>query len=96
MGDDLAEGKPTLPLIHALRESGDADRALLREAIEQGGLSRIDAVIDAVERTGAIDYTARRAQMEAVRAGEALTALPASPYRDALDALARFAVSRTF
>ena len=69
---------------------------LLRSAIEQGGLSRIEAVIGAVERTGAIDYTARRAQEEALRAGEALDALPNSPCREALGALARFAVSRTY
>ncbi len=96
LGDDLAEGKPTLPLIRAMRQSGPADRELLRSAIEQGGLSRIDAVISAVERAGAIDYTSRRAQEEALRAGEALAALPASPYRDALEALAKFAVSRTY
>jgi len=96
VGDDLAEGKPTLPLIHALRAGGEPDRALLREAIEQGGLSRIDAVIGAVERAGAIDYTARRAQEEALRAGEALHAIPISPFREALEALARFAVSRSY
>ena len=95
VGDDLAEGKPTLPLIHALRQSNAQDRALIRSAIEHGGLSRIDAVIDAVERTGAIDYTARRAREEAARAGEALTILPASPYRDALEALVRFAIGRS-
>ncbi len=96
LGDDLSEGKPTLPLIHAMRQSADPDRGLIREAIEQGGLSRIDAVVAAVERSGAIDYTARRAQEEARRAGEALAGLPASPYRDALGALAEFAVCRTY
>ena len=53
-------------------------------------------MIAAVERTGAIDYTARRAQEEALRAGEALHVLPTSPYRDALEALAEFAVARTY
>jgi octaprenyl-diphosphate synthase len=95
VGDDLAEGKPTLPLIHALRESNPEDRALIRNAIEQGGLSHINEVIAAVERTGAIDYTADRARNEAARAREALVALPASTFRDALEALAMFAISRS-
>jgi octaprenyl-diphosphate synthase len=96
VGDDLAEGKPTLPLIHALREGSESDRTLIREAIEQGGLSRIEAVVGAVERARAIDYTARRAQDEARRAGEALVAIPTSPFRDALEALAEFAVARSY
>jgi octaprenyl-diphosphate synthase len=95
VGDDLAEGKPTLPLIHAMRQSNAEDRALIRAAIEQGGLSRIDDVIAAVERTGAIAYTADRARHEAERAGQALSMLPASAYRDALESLAVFAVTRT-
>ena len=96
VGDDLAEGKPTLPLIYALRCSDDADQALIRNAIENGGLENIDAVIAAVERTGAIDYTSRRARDEARCAGEALAALPVSSFRDSLEALAEFAVSRTY
>ena len=95
VGDDLAEGKPTLPLIQAMREGTESDRRLIRNAIEQGGLGEIESVVGAVERAGAIDYTARRAQEEARRAGEALRAIPTSPYRDALEALAEFAVART-
>ena len=96
IGDDLAEGKPTLPLIYALRCSEGSDQDLLRDAIEHGGLQNIDAVIAAVERTGAIDYTSCRARHEARCAGEALTTLPASSFRDSLEALAEFAVSRTY
>lgn len=96
VGDDLAEGKPTLPLIYALRRSDDADRALIRGAIENGDLENIDAVITAVERTGAIDYTSRRARDEARSARDAIVALPESSFRDSLEALAEFAVSRTY
>ncbi len=96
IGDDLAEGKPTLPLIHVMREGSAAERALVREAIEQGGLDRIDAVRRAIESTGAIAYTARSARAEAGRAIDTLSRLPASPYRDALHALAEFSVSRSY
>jgi octaprenyl-diphosphate synthase len=96
IGDDLAEGKPTLPLIYALAHGNEADRALIRTTIENGGLENIDAVIATVERTGAIDYTSRRARDEAARASEALSALPASTFRKALEGLAEFAVSRTY
>jgi octaprenyl-diphosphate synthase len=96
VGDDLAEGKPTLPLIRTLQDCDDATRDLIRAAVRNGGLEHIDAVVQAVERSGAIDYTARRARDEARQAGEALEALPNSPFRDALAALADFAVARTF
>ena len=96
VGDDLAEGKPTLPLIHAIREGDAPERELLRSAIEQGAVGQIAQVVSAVERNGAIDYTARRAQAEADTALQALADVPASPYRDALEALAEFSVSRTY
>jgi octaprenyl-diphosphate synthase len=96
IGDDLAEGKPTLPLIHVLRE-GDPDQvAVVRSAIENGGLDRIDAVRAAIASTGAIEYTARSAQQEAEKAVQVLEAIPESPFREALAGLARFAVSRTY
>ena len=96
VGDDLAEGKPTLPLIYAMRE-GDAEQAaMLRRAIERGGREHIDAVTAAIESTGAIAYTARTARLEAERAMAALGAVPASPYKDALNALAQFAADRSY
>jgi len=79
-----------------LRRSDAADRALIRGAIENGGLDDMDAVVVAVERTGAIDYTSRRARDEAHCAREALAALPESSFRDSLETLAEFAVSRTY
>ncbi len=96
VGDDLAEGKPTLPLIHALAHGDPAQQALLRRAIETGGREAIDDVLAAIESTGALDYTARFAREEAARAREALAAVPASPYKDALLDLTEFAVARNY
>jgi octaprenyl-diphosphate synthase len=95
VGDDLAEGKPTLPLIHAMREGIPSHRQLLRDAIKNGGLDRIDAVIAAIESTGSIAYTARQAEDEARRAQQALAAIPDSPYKQSLLDLAHFSVHRT-
>ena len=95
VGDDLAEGKPTLPLLYALRTGSAAQQQLLRAAIEQGGLDRIEEVVAAIESTGANAYTARKAEDEARCAAEALTAIPESPYKQALLDLARFSVHRT-
>jgi octaprenyl-diphosphate synthase len=94
VGDDLAEGKPTLPLIHALRHGDAASTAMIRSAIEQGGTEEQAPILAIVESTGGLDYTARLAEDEARRAEAALADVPASTYRDALAALARFAVSR--
>jgi len=95
MGDDLAEGKPTLPLIHAMREGSAVQRATIRRAIEQGGLEELDTIRDAIESTGSLHYTARLAREQAEAAVNSLAALPESPFRDALASLARIAVERT-
>ncbi len=94
LGDDLAEGKPTLPLIHVMREGSPEQVETVREAIREGGRELIDAVTDAIASTGAIAYTSRLAKDEALQARAALDALPASAYRDALTGLADYAVSR--
>jgi octaprenyl-diphosphate synthase len=94
VGDDLAEGKPTLPLIHALRHGSEAQVALIRGAIKEGGLGKIEEVIGAIESTGSIAYTARRADEEAAQAMQALAVLPDSPCKQALHDLARFSVHR--
>jgi octaprenyl-diphosphate synthase len=96
IGDDLAEGKPTLPLIYAMRAGKPEQSALIRRAIELGGRDQIERVIEAIESTGAIAYTAGLARMEAQRAMDALEPVPTSPYREALFALAEFSVSRTY
>ncbi len=95
VGDDLAEGKPTLPLIRAMEVGTDAQKATIRSAIEQGGLEQIDAVTEAINATDAIAYTARIAQREADRAKAALAGVPPSPYRDALISLVDLSVKRT-
>ncbi|MDZ7788217.1 MAG: octaprenyl diphosphate synthase [Halofilum sp. (in: g-proteobacteria)] len=95
VGDDLAEGKPTLPLIHVIQQGQSADAAVVREAIEQGGVERVDAVTEILERTGAIGYARAQARNEADLALAELDVLPAGPYRDALVGLADVAVNRT-
>jgi len=95
LGDDLAEGKPTLPLIHALKHGTAEQRAAIREAIENGGRARLEPVVAAIEATGGLDYTVTLAQREADRALAALGALPDSAYRRGLAALAHFAVAHT-
>ena len=96
VGDDLAEGKPTLPLIHAIRNGSEEEADVIRKAIEFGGRDAIDPVVAAVESTGAIAYTARAAAAEADEALAALSEIPPSPYRDALESLVEFCNSRTY
>jgi octaprenyl-diphosphate synthase len=99
LGEDLAEGKMTLPLIHALRHAGDTERDLIRNAIKhagsgaqrEGDLARIIACIDASD---GISYTRGRAEAESQSAVQALRAVPDSTYRDAMADLARIAVGR--
>lgn len=94
IGDDLAEGKPTLPLIHALRTGTPEQHRLLRTVIEQADQGRIEAVVDTIESTGSIAYTARQAEAEAALAKEAVQSLPDSPYKRALVDLTFFSVYR--
>lgn len=95
VGDDLAEGKPTLPLIYVLQHGTAPQKALVRRAIEEGGKEHIAAITEAIETTGAIAYTSRAAQGEAEQAITALEIIPESPYKQALVSLARFSVART-
>jgi octaprenyl-diphosphate synthase len=96
LGDDLAEGKPTLPLIHAMRNGTAAQTRLVRAAIEQGGLDEFQPVLAAIHEAGALEYTRRQATEESRRAMEAVADIPHSSYRDSLLQLAAFAVSRTY
>jgi octaprenyl-diphosphate synthase len=95
LGDDLAEGKPTLPLIYALSHSSAAEAGRIRAAIEDGGLDDLEAITRTIESSGGLEYTARLAQRERDLATGALADLPDSAYKQALHALADFAVSRT-
>ena len=94
LGDDLAEGKPTLPLIYALRQCEPQRATLIREVIRDGGREHLDEIMATIESTGGLEYTARLSQTEADQALAALAALPETPYREALAALVRFAVAR--
>jgi octaprenyl-diphosphate synthase len=96
IGDDLAEGKPTLPLIYVMRNGSEEQAAIVRKAIEEGGRDRIGAIIEAIASSGAIAYTSRSAQEEARRAIDSLAPLPDSPYKSALVGLAEFAVARSY
>jgi octaprenyl-diphosphate synthase len=95
LGDDLAEGKPTLPLIHALKHGDEAQRAAIRRAIKSGGLIELDAVVAAIEATGGLDYAQRAAETESKLALGVLSVLPGSSYKEGLVSLAQFAVEHT-
>lgn len=96
LGDDLAEGKPTLPLIYVLKYGSAEQAACVREAIEHGGREAFPAVLAAIRATGALDYAKRQAEAEAALAASSIDALPASQYKDSLLELSLFAVARSF
>jgi octaprenyl-diphosphate synthase len=94
LGDDLAEGKATLPLIHAMQHGSNPERELIRHAIREGGLEDMDRIQSIIESTGALQYTAARAQEAADAAIGALSDIPASDYKQALIDSADFSVRR--
>ena len=94
VGDDLAEGKLTLPLIHALATGNDSERALLSECISARSVDALPDVLRIVSSTGALDYTKAAARRQSERAASCLDALPSNAYRDALETLAHFATAR--
>ncbi len=94
IGDDLAEGKPTLPLLHVMRQGTPEQAALVRRAIAEGGSEDFAAILQAIHATGALDYTRAQARAEASLAIDAIRALPAGVWREALLELPIFAVER--
>lgn len=96
LGDDLAEGKPTLPLIHVMNHGSPAQVEMVKTAIREGSRARMPEVLNAIESTGAITYTSGRAREEADKAIAALEAIPDSAYKTSLIELANFAVARKF
>lgn len=94
IGDDIAEGKPTLPLIYAIANSAPEQAQSLRRAIESGGLDSLANIVGAIRDSGALEQTRDQAVRYAESAIAALAALPPSPARDALETLARYAVER--
>jgi len=99
VGDDLAEGKPTLPLIFAMRTSTEnneiEDAVLVRSAIEEGGLEYIDDVMKIIEKTQALEYTIEAAKRETLLANQSLDNLPDNVFKTALIELANYSLSRT-
>ena len=95
LGDDLAEGKPTLPLIYTMRCGSAEQAALVRKAITEGGRADFAAVLQAIRASGALDYARAAARREAEAASAAIDALPASQFRRSLLELASFAVTRS-
>lgn len=96
LGDDLAEGKPTLPLIYVMQNGSPEQAACVRRAIEEGGRDDFPAVLEAIRATGALEHTLKQARLESEVAVRALQALPASQYKDSLVELSVFAVTRSF
>lgn len=96
VGDDLAEGKPTLPMINAIERAEGSDKELLKNAITNANREKLDSVLEIIERTGSLAYTARVAREEAKQAQDALEVLAESRYKTALMELAQFSVERTF
>ena len=96
VGQDLADGKATLPLIYAMRKAKPAELALLRQAIEKGSSKHLQTILGIIESTEAIKYTADSAKYHAQQAKNALAGIAHSPYRQALEDLSNFVVDRTY
>ncbi|WP_087020873.1 octaprenyl diphosphate synthase [Thaumasiovibrio subtropicus] len=95
-GDDLAEGKPTLPLLHAMQHGNQTQAAMIRSAIEKGdGRDLLAPILSCMHEVGSLDYTRQRAEEEAQKAIDAIAIIPESEYKTALIALAGLAVNRS-
>ena len=95
VGNDLAEGKTTLPMIYALEQTSGAEHAMLRDAIESADTSNIDGIINILVKVNAFDFTRGAAESESQKATDALNALPESNYRSALGLLCELSLKRT-
>ncbi|MGD8177200.1 polyprenyl synthetase family protein [Marinimicrobium sp. ARAG 43.8] len=95
VGDDLAEGKPTLPLIHAMQHGTSAQSELIATAIRAGDANRLEEILSIVETTGALDYTLQAARAQVSKARERLSLLPENAYTRAMADVADFALART-
>ncbi len=96
LGDDLAEGKPTLPLIQAMRTGSAAERELIATALRESRIDQLGEILAIVRSTGSLDYCQRSAQAHADQAIAQLHNLPDSEYKATLEAIARFSISRSF
>lgn len=95
-GDDLAEGKPTLPLIYALQHGNEDEIRCIRNAIEQASCAELDTILTTIQSTGAITYTHQLAADFAKQAAILLNEIPSSPYKQAMITLTEFTVARTY
>ncbi len=96
LGDDLAEGKVTLPLIHAMLHATPSQKGMIRQAVSQGGIADFEPVMSAIRDCGALRYARAQAAAESQLAVAALASVPNSKYRDCLLELAAFAVTRNY
>ncbi len=96
LGDDLAEGKPTLPLIYAMRTGSSEQATIIRNAIEQGGEGGFGPVLEVIQQTGALAYTRQRAQAESDTASATISSIQDSDYKECLLQLTTFAVARNY
>lgn len=96
VGDDLAEGKPTLPLIYAKQNTQGDSQALIKKCIENGGLDHLEEIQALIKQTGAIEYTLEKARAEVALAKECLSQMPENQYRQALSDLADLAIERSY
>jgi octaprenyl-diphosphate synthase len=96
IGDDLGEGKTTLPLIYAMRDASDTQAGVIAAAIREGGLDRLPDVMAVIEQTDALAKSMRRASASSQAAIAALSPLPESPFRDALERIAHYSVERSY
>ena len=95
LGDDLAEGKPTLPLLYAMWHGNETQKSLIKEAIKTGnGMEHLNDILAAINETGALQYTKEQARKAESQALAALATIPESPYKEALKGLAHIAVER--
>ncbi|GAA6169300.1 polyprenyl synthetase family protein [Sessilibacter corallicola] len=95
VGDDLAEGKPTLPLIYAMAHSSEEESTIIADAIRQGSVEHLSKIVELVRSSGGLAYTHQQAELHVQKAKESLQVLPPSDYRSAMEDLANFAISRT-
>lgn len=96
LGDDLAEGKPTLPLLYAMKKGNDQQKNIIRAAIENGGLTGLEGVLDAVKETKALEYVREFAKEETIRGWKLIQHIEPSVYKDALLELTQFVTSRDY
>jgi hypothetical protein len=96
LGDDLAEGKPTLPLLYTMKKGNDQQKNIIRAAIENGGLTELESVLNAVKETKALEYVRQLAKEEIEKGEKLIKHITSSVYKDALLALTQFVILRDY